>query len=170
MTISLGPSASTGTLEANQVKVGGTLSVNGVDIDALIAQRIYTLFNVPSEIGLPSSTDYEVVRNSIGHYTVTFSDTVWNNSFSVADYSVCASQRGRSFGTISSPARTDLFVKNKTNQRFDFELVEREPGVDGTQDTARDAAVIDFCCQRGMVCFCQGSFRGGAIGSFGKYD
>ena len=168
MTISLGPSASTGTLEANQVKVGGTLSVNGVDIDALIAQRIYTLFNVPSEIGLPSSTDYEVVRNSIGHYTVTFSDTVWNNSFSVADYSVCASQRGRSIGSVSSPARTDLFVKNKTNLRFDVELVERESSIDGDSDTHRDAAVIDFACFRGMVVFCQGSFRGGAVSGFGK--
>ena len=111
-----------------------------------------------------------MVRNSIGHYTVTFADTVWNNSFSLVDYSVSVSQRGRSIGSVSSPARMDLYVKNKSNLQFDIENIEREPSIDGDSDTPRDAAVIDFVCQRGMITFCQGSFRGGAVSSFGKID
>ena len=171
MTISLGPSASTGTLEANQVKTD-TLFVNGTEldakIDALITQRIHTAFNVSDEIGLPSSTDYEVQRNSIGDYTIIFADTWNDDNFETANYSVSVSQRGRSIGSIASPSRMDLYVKNKSNTQFDIENVERESSIDGDSDTHRDVAVIDFICVRGMVAFCQGSFRGGAVSSFGK--
>ena len=165
MTLSLGPSASTGELQANEVKVGGTLSVNGVDIDGLIAQRIYDLFNVPS---LPSSTDYGVVRNSIGHYVITFTDSWNDDNFETVNYSVSVSQRGRAIESIASPSRMDIYVKNKTNLKFHIENVEREPSIDGDTDTPRDAAVIDFICVRNSLVFCQGSFRGGAVSSVGK--
>ena len=117
---------------------------------------------------LPSSTDYNVIRNSIGQYTITFLDTWNDDNFAKVKYSVSVSQKGRSIGNVSSPARMELYVKNKTNLQFDIENIEREPSIDGDNDTFRDAAVIDFACFRGMICFCQGSFTGGQPIPVGK--
>ena len=52
MTLSLGPSASTGTLGASQVKTD-SLSVSGVDIENLITQTLYAALGVPN---LPATT------------------------------------------------------------------------------------------------------------------
>ena len=101
MTLSLGPSASTGTLQANEVK-SGSLSVNGVDIDAYITQRIYTAFNVTPEIGLPATTACTTTRLAQGVYQITFDDT-WPAQFADNDYSILLTERSVNLGTIPAP-------------------------------------------------------------------
>ena len=136
------------------------------DIEALITQRLNSALLVTDQVGLPSSTGYTVTRSEAGEYVVVFADS-WNAQFPSSDYAVTLSQRSRSLSTIPSPAKFQLFWYNKTNAKFHITNVEREDTFQGTNDVKKDAGVIDFTCTRGLVTFCQGSFRGGAIGTFG---
>ena len=116
MTISLGPSASTRTLQADEVKAG-SLSVNGVDIDAYITQRIYNAFNVSNEIGLPSTTSCTTTRLSPGVYQITFDDT-WPAQFEDIDYSILLTERSVNLGTISAPSKRGVYWSAKTSTKF----------------------------------------------------
>ena len=157
MTISLGPSASTGTLEANQVK-SDSLSVNGVDIDALIAQKIYAAFNVTPEIGLPATTACTTTRLEKGIYQVVFDDS-WPAQFPNTDYSVLLTERIVGLGDIPAPSKRGLFWSAKTNTSFKVFCVEEEDSVDGDANTAVDPGRCDFACIRGAVVFAEGSFN-----------
>ena len=161
MTLSLGPSASTGTLQADEVK-SGSLSVNGVDIDALIAQRIYAAFNVTPEIGLPSTTSCTTTRLSPGVYQITFDDT-WPAQFEDIDYSILLTERSVNLGTIPAPSKRGVYWSAKTSTNFRVLTVEQEDSVGGETNTALDPGRCDFLCVRGSVVFAEGSFN--AFGS-----
>ena len=156
MTLSLGPSVSTRTLQADEVKAG-SLSVNGVDIDALIAQRIYALFGIQN---LPSSTDFAVTRSAAGLYEIVFADS-WNSQFDDLGYSITLSSKSLKKGDPVDVPGHDLVLNwyEKTNEGFSISAVEQEDGVNGNTDTNVDVSVIDFQATRGMVVFCSGSFN-----------
>ena len=157
MTISLGPSASTGTLEANQVK-SDSLSVNGVDIDVLIAQKIYAAFNVTPEIGLPATTACTTTRLEKGVYQIVFADS-WPAQFSDTDYSILLTERSVNLGTIPAPSKRGVYWSAKTNTGFKVYSVEEEDSFDGEANTAIDPGRCDFVCIRRAVVFAEGSFN-----------
>ena len=153
MTISLGPSASTGSLQADEVKV------NGIDINTLISERIYSLFRVTPGIGLPSSTDFTVTRSDAGLYEIEFVDS-WNSQFADVGYSITLSSKSLRKGNLVDVPGHNMVLNwfDKTNEGFKISAVEHETAINGDVDTNVDLGVIDLQCARGMVVFCAGSF------------
>ena len=154
MTLSLGPSASTGTLGASQVKTD-SLSVSGVDIENLITQTLYAAFGVPN---LPATTSCTTTRLERGIYQVAF-DSTWLSQFSNPAYSILLNERSVNLGVIPAPSKRGVYWKDKTASNFKVVCSEEEDSFEGTENTLRDPGQIDFACIRGGVVFAQGNFN-----------
>ena len=95
------------------------------DVDALITQRLNSAFLVTGQIGLPSSTECTVTRDSVGVYLVVFNDT-WNAQFSNVHYTILLQDRSVELGSIPKPSRRGQYWTNKTNSQFRIVCVEQE--------------------------------------------
>ena len=127
------------------------------EINDLITQRLNSAFLVSNQIGLPSTTECTVTRESTGNYKVQFNDT-WNAQFNDKFYSVILTQNSRTLPNRPAPAKLAHFFTSKTNTRFEILVVEQEDTVNGTIDSPFDPGRLDFACIRGAVVFAQGSF------------
>ena len=119
-----------------------------------------------NQIGLPTSTECTITRESVGVYLVQFNDS-WNTQFLDIEYSILLQDRSVELGSIPKPSRRGEYWTHKTKSSFRAVCVEQEDSfpTDGTgeEDTPRDPGRLDFVCIRGAVVFAQGSFNAFSI-------
>ena len=128
------------------------------DIDALITQRLNAAFHFTNQMGLPSSTDYNVTYVSAGDFKVEFADP-WNASFADRSYSVVLTQKSwRSTQPHQPSMDLALHWYDKQPSYFRITHSEQEDNLNGTTDAPLDTSIIDFACFRQGFCFCSGSF------------